>query len=83
MADSSWSSFAEDPDVPIRPEHKMTLDQVRREIEPQGFVFQQSLEFLPWQHIIIFEKPAAASKETPAGTEKNGKVSPATKTKSS
>ena len=74
---------AEDPDVPIRPEHKMTLDQVRREIEPQGFVFQQSLEFLPWQHIIIFEKPAAASNETPAGTEKNGKVSPATKPKSS
>ena len=61
---------AEDPDVPIRPEHKMTLDQVRREVEPQGFVFQQSLEFLPWQHIIIFEKPAEARKDTPAGTRK-------------
>jgi ubiquinone/menaquinone biosynthesis C-methylase UbiE len=73
---------AEDPDVPIRPEHKMTLDQVRREVEPQGFVFQQSLEFLPWQHIIIFEKPAEASKGTPAGTEKDGKTSPATTTKS-
>jgi ubiquinone/menaquinone biosynthesis C-methylase UbiE len=73
---------AEDPDVPIRPEHKMTLDQVRREVEPQGFVFQQSLEFLPWQHIIIFEKPAEAIKETPAGTEKDGKTSPATNTKS-
>jgi ubiquinone/menaquinone biosynthesis C-methylase UbiE len=47
---------AEDPDVPIKPEHKMTLAQVRREIEPQGFVFKQSLEFLPWQHLIIFEK---------------------------
>jgi ubiquinone/menaquinone biosynthesis C-methylase UbiE len=74
---------AEDPDVPIRPEHKMTLDQVRREIEPQGFVFQQSLEFLPWQHIIIFEKPAEASKNTAAGAEKNGNSSPAIKTKSS
>jgi ubiquinone/menaquinone biosynthesis C-methylase UbiE len=74
---------AEDPDVPIRPEHKMTLDQVRREVEPQGFVFQQSLEFLPWQHIIIFEKPAEAHKETPASTEKDGKTSPATTTKSS
>jgi SAM-dependent methyltransferase len=47
----------EDPEVPIKPEHKMTLRQVRREIEPQGFAFKESLEFLPWQHIIIFEKP--------------------------
>jgi protein-L-isoaspartate O-methyltransferase len=37
----------EDPDVPIKPEHKMTVDQVRRELEPQGFVFKESLEFLP------------------------------------
>jgi ubiquinone/menaquinone biosynthesis C-methylase UbiE len=74
---------AEDPNVPIRPEHKMTLDQVRREVEPQGFVFQQSLEFLPWQHIIIFEKPAEAHKEMPADTAKDGKTSPATTTKSS
>jgi SAM-dependent methyltransferase len=49
---------AEDPEVPIKPEHKMTLAQVRRELEPQGFTFKESLEFLPWQHIIIFEKPA-------------------------
>jgi ubiquinone/menaquinone biosynthesis C-methylase UbiE len=48
----------EDPDVPIKPEHKMTLAQVRRELEPQGFRFKESLEFLPWQHIISFEKPA-------------------------
>jgi ubiquinone/menaquinone biosynthesis C-methylase UbiE len=49
---------AEDPDVPIKPEHKMTLAQVRLEIEPIGFAFKESLEFLPWQHIIIFEKSA-------------------------
>ena len=53
----------EDPDVPIKPEHKMTVAQVRREIEPQGFVFKESLEFLPWQHVIIFEKPVAADSE--------------------
>lgn len=47
----------EDESVPIKPEHKMTLKQVRREVEPQGFRFKESLEFLPWQHIIIFEKP--------------------------
>jgi cyclopropane fatty-acyl-phospholipid synthase-like methyltransferase len=47
---------AEDPDVPIKPEHKMTLAQVRKEIEPQGYVFKGSQEFLPWQHVIIFGK---------------------------
>ncbi|MFO0888087.1 MAG: class I SAM-dependent methyltransferase [Isosphaeraceae bacterium] len=47
----------EDPEVPIKPEHKMTVKQVRREVEPQGFVFKDSLEFLPWQHIIVFERP--------------------------
>jgi SAM-dependent methyltransferase len=49
----------EDPEVPIKPEHKMTLKQVRLELEPQGLLFKESLEFLPWQHIIVFEKPAA------------------------
>jgi SAM-dependent methyltransferase len=49
----------EDPEVPIKPEHKMTLKQVRLELEPQGLTFKESFEFLPWQHIIVFEKPAA------------------------
>jgi SAM-dependent methyltransferase len=53
----------EDPEVPIKPEHKMTLAQVRRELEPQGFAFKESLEFLPWQHIIILEKPADTPKK--------------------
>jgi ubiquinone/menaquinone biosynthesis C-methylase UbiE len=48
----------EDPEVPIKPEHKMTVEQVRREVEPRGLTFKTSLEFLPWQHVIIFEKPA-------------------------
>jgi SAM-dependent methyltransferase len=51
----------EDPEVPIKPEHKMTLAQVRKEVEPQGFRFKESLEFLPIQHIIIFEKPVEAA----------------------
>jgi ubiquinone/menaquinone biosynthesis C-methylase UbiE len=47
---------AEDPKVPIRPEHKMTLKQVRAEIEPQGLKFDQAIETLPQQHIIIFKR---------------------------
>jgi ubiquinone/menaquinone biosynthesis C-methylase UbiE len=56
----------EDPEVPIKPEHKMTLAQARREIEPQKFRFVESLEFLPWQHVIIFEKPEESKQEEPA-----------------
>lgn len=56
----------EDPDVPIKPEHKMTLAQVRKEVEPQGFTFKESLEFLPWQHVVIFEKPAEEAKKDKA-----------------
>lgn len=47
---------AEDPNVPIRPKHKMTVDQTRREIEPQGLRFDKAIEVLPQQHIIIFRK---------------------------
>jgi len=44
----------EDPSVPIRLEHKMTVQEVRAEIEPEGFKFETSLETLPRQHILIF-----------------------------
>jgi ubiquinone/menaquinone biosynthesis C-methylase UbiE len=72
---------AEDPDVPIKPEHKMTLDQVRREVEPQGFLFKESLEFLPWQHVIIFEKPAEPKTELKDGKEQDrGSSNPKAKT---
>lgn len=46
----------EDPSVPIKPEHKMTVAQVRAEIEPEGFRFIKSIEVLPIQHIVIFMK---------------------------
>ena len=46
----------EDPSVPIRPEHKMTVKQVRAELEPEGFKFEKSLETLPRQHILIFRR---------------------------
>jgi ubiquinone/menaquinone biosynthesis C-methylase UbiE len=44
----------EDPKVPIQPLHKMSVQDVRSELEPLGFTFQKSIEFLPWQHILIF-----------------------------
>jgi ubiquinone/menaquinone biosynthesis C-methylase UbiE len=44
----------EDPNVPIQPLHKMSVQDVRSELEPLGFKFLRTLEFLPWQHIIFF-----------------------------
>ncbi len=37
----------EDPEVPIKPEHKMTLAQVRKELEPQGFPVCRELGVSP------------------------------------
>jgi ubiquinone/menaquinone biosynthesis C-methylase UbiE len=44
----------EDPAVPIKPEHKMTLPQIRTELTAHGFAFERALEFLPDQRIVIF-----------------------------
>ncbi len=46
----------EDPRVPIRPEHKMTLPQIQRELGALGFAFVESLEFLPDQRVVIFTR---------------------------
>jgi ubiquinone/menaquinone biosynthesis C-methylase UbiE len=48
----------EDPSVPIRPEHKMTVAQVKAELEPEGFRMDKVLEDLPRQHILIFRRTA-------------------------
>jgi ubiquinone/menaquinone biosynthesis C-methylase UbiE len=46
----------EDPNVPIRFEHKMSVDEVRAEIEAEGFKLDRLLELLPRQHMFIFKK---------------------------
>lgn len=51
---------AEDPSVPIRPEHKMTVEQVKREVEPEGYRLDKVLETLPRQHILIFREAEPA-----------------------
>jgi ubiquinone/menaquinone biosynthesis C-methylase UbiE len=48
---------AEDPDVPIRPEHKMTKAQVKLEVEHEGFAQLRVYDDLPRQHLIVFTKP--------------------------
>lgn len=45
---------AEDPNVPIKPEHKMTLAQIQRELTANHFVFRSSDESLPQQRVVVF-----------------------------
>ncbi len=46
----------EDASVPIRPLHKMTEEQVVREMGVFGLDWTDTLDFLPWQHMMIFTK---------------------------
>jgi len=48
----------EDPKVPIRPEHKMSVAGVKTEVEAERYTLDQVIETLPRQHIIIFRKAA-------------------------
>ena len=43
----------EDPRIPILEVHKMSVAEVRVELEAEGFVIDKVVETLPWQHIII------------------------------
>jgi len=46
----------EDPAVPIKPLHKMTVAQVRREMSVQPVRLERTIGTLPRQHIIILRK---------------------------
>ncbi len=48
---------AEDPTVPIKPLHKMTEAQSRKEMEVVGLKWQATHDFLPWQHFMVYVKP--------------------------
>ncbi len=52
---------AEDPSVPIKPLHKMSEAQARRELEAVGLRWVETQSYLPQQHVLVFEKPAAQS----------------------
>jgi predicted methyltransferase len=40
--------------APASPLHKMSFDEIRREIEPMGFTIDRLLDFLPVQHGVVF-----------------------------
>ncbi|HEV2688249.1 MAG TPA: methyltransferase domain-containing protein [Bryobacteraceae bacterium] len=45
----------EDPKIPIRLEHKMSVAEVKTEVEAEGYKLDEVIEKLPRQHIIIFK----------------------------
>lgn len=47
---------AEDPMVPIKPLHKMSQEQVKKEMAPHALVYERTVNALPWQHVLVFRK---------------------------
>lgn len=46
----------EDPHIPIRSEHKMSVAEAKAEVEAEGYKLEKVLKDLPRQHILIFRK---------------------------
>jgi ubiquinone/menaquinone biosynthesis C-methylase UbiE len=59
----------EDANVPILPEHKMSVREVRIEVTPAGFRFVKVIDTLPMQHMIFFEKPMPQSASRVGGMQ--------------
>lgn len=47
----------EDPAVPIKPLHKMTVAQVKKEMSVHAVTLERVIDVLPRQHILILRKP--------------------------
>jgi len=47
---------AEDPNVPIKPLHKMSEAQVRREAQVFPLIWERTVNSLPWQHVVVLRK---------------------------
>ncbi len=47
---------AEDSKVPIKPLHKMSQAQVKKEMEPHAVAHESTSDVLPWQHLMVFRK---------------------------
>jgi len=45
----------EDPRVPIKEEHKMSVAEVRQELSADGYAIDRVIDVLPWQHIIVLK----------------------------
>jgi ubiquinone/menaquinone biosynthesis C-methylase UbiE len=58
----------EDPKVPIKLLHKMSKDQVMKEVPQNGYKLVREFNGLPWQHLMFFQRddgPTPAIKPKP------------------
>ena len=46
----------EDPAIPIRSEHKMSIGEAKMEVEHEGYVLDPNVKELPRQHVLVFHK---------------------------
>jgi SAM-dependent methyltransferase len=49
----------EDPKVPIKLLHKMSKEQILKEVPPAGFKLVEQFDKLPWQHVMFFQRDDA------------------------
>ena len=56
---------AEDPEVPIKPLHKMSKEQIMKELPANGFKLVKEFDELPWQHMMFFGRDEAFEKQAP------------------
>ena len=47
---------AEDPRVPIKPLHKMSEAQIKREAAVFALDWERTVSTLPWKHVVVFRK---------------------------
>jgi 2-polyprenyl-3-methyl-5-hydroxy-6-metoxy-1,4-benzoquinol methylase len=55
----------EDPNVPIKPEHKMSREQIMKEWPVNGFKLVKEFDGLPWQHMMFFQRDDSVSVPAP------------------
>lgn len=53
----------EDPEVPIKRLHKMTVAQSKKEMAAVGLEWKETRNFLPSQHFMVYVKPEPAAAE--------------------
>ncbi len=64
----------EDPDVPIKLLHKMSKEQMKKELAANGFEAVEEYDGLPWQHVVFFaprkeDAPKKDEAAKPAGDQ--------------
>jgi predicted methyltransferase len=47
----------ENPLIPIKALHKMTQKQAKKEMKAVGLQWLETKNFLPQQHVMVFQKP--------------------------